>query len=110
MQLALEMLRDDWHKYHTCRIYSDSQAIDKPRRQSGQAIIKEILDSIDITRKHPQLRITVVWIPGHREIEGNEQADQEAKKAATEKTCLHSQRRMLVICRAAILHRGMLRE
>lgn len=49
MQLAVEMLRGDWHD--TCRIYSDSQAavkaIDRPRRQSGQAVIKEILDSID---------------------------------------------------------------
>jgi RNase H-like protein len=73
------------------RIYSDSQAaikaIAKPRRQSGQAIIKAILDSIDrAIQESPQLRITVAWIPGHQDIEGNEIADTEAKKAATDPT------------------------
>ena len=38
-------------EYRTCRIYIDSQAviraIDHPRRQSGQSIIRDILDSID---------------------------------------------------------------
>jgi ribonuclease HI len=28
------------------------------------------------------LSITIIWIPGHAEIEGNERADLEAKKAA----------------------------
>ena len=63
------------------------KAIDKPRRQSGQAIIKELLDTIDkVSREHPQLRIIITWIPGHYEIEGNERADTEAKKAATDPT------------------------
>jgi hypothetical protein len=73
------------------RIFSDSQAaikaINKPRKQSGQAIIKAILDSIDrAVRERPRLRITVIWIPGHHEIDGNERADLEAKKAATDPT------------------------
>jgi ribonuclease HI len=60
------------------------KAIDRPQRQSGQAIIKELLDSIDkIAHEHPQLRIIITWIPGHHEIEGNERVDAEAKKAAT---------------------------
>jgi ribonuclease HI len=69
------------------RIYTDSQAgvkaIVHPRRQSGQTIIQEILNSIDkLTDEYPQLQVEIVWIPGHAEIEGNERADTEAKKAA----------------------------
>ena len=61
------------------------KAIDKPRRQSGQAIIKDLLDSIhEITHEHPQPRIIITWIPGHSEIEWNESTDAEAKKAAIE--------------------------
>ena len=76
-------------EYRTCRIYIDSQAailkaIDHPRKQSGQIIIKDILDSIDaITSEHTHLQFEIIWIPGHAEIEGNELADTEVKKAAT---------------------------
>src|SRR5204862_6080703 len=84
VQLAVEILRDD-HDFRICYIYSDSQAaikaIDKPRRQSGQQIIKELLDCIDeVTLQHPQLRIILIWISGHIGIEGNERADTEAKR------------------------------
>jgi hypothetical protein len=69
------------------RIYTDSQsaikAINNPHRQSGQAIIKDILDYVDnINDKHPHLHIKIIWIPGHAKIDGNERADAEAKKAA----------------------------
>src|SRR5208282_6063327 len=40
----------------------------------------------EITHEHPQLRIIITWIPEHSEIEGNEHADAEAKKAAMEPT------------------------
>ena len=36
--------------------------------------------------QHPQLRIKIVWIPGHFGIEGNESADTEAKRAALNPT------------------------
>ena len=70
-----------------CHIYTDSQAaikaINNPRRQSGQAIIKGFLDYTDnIAKTNPQQKINITWIPGHSEIEGNEHADTEAKKAA----------------------------
>ena len=32
--------------------------------------------------ENTQLQIKVMWIPGHAKIEGNERADEEAKKAA----------------------------
>ena len=75
----------------TGRIYTNSQAsvkaIDHPRRQSGQTIIKDILDNIDeLVNEHKHLHIEVVWISGHAEIEGNEHVDAEAKKAAQDPT------------------------
>jgi hypothetical protein len=90
IHLATKILRNHV-EYRTCRIYIDSQAairaIDYPRRQSGQSIIRDILDSIDeITNEHPYLRFEIVWIPGHAEIEGNELVDAEAKKAALDPT------------------------
>jgi ribonuclease HI len=56
LQLATNMLHD--RNLNNCRVYSDSQAaikaINRPRTQSGQAIIKEILDSIDtVMRERP---------------------------------------------------------
>jgi ribonuclease HI len=86
VQLAIKQLGNH-SEYRTCRIYIDSQAaikaIDRPRRQSGQSIIKDILDSIDeVTSEHTHLQFEIIWIPGHTEIEGNERADTEAKKAA----------------------------
>lgn len=33
-------------------------------------------------RRHPGAKLTLCWIPGRRDLEGNEHADQEAKRAA----------------------------
>ena len=90
LHLAIEQLRNHG-EYLIGRIYSDSQAsikaIDHPRRQSGQTIIKDILDSIDeVVNEHKHLQIEIIWIPGHAEIEGNEHADAEAKEAAKDPT------------------------
>jgi ribonuclease HI len=35
-------------------------------------------------RRNRNLRITLKWVPGHKGVEGNEQADEQAKKAITE--------------------------
>ena len=89
---AIHLAVTQWHThavdFPNCYIFTDSQAagtsIQKPRRQSGQSIIAAILDHIDdIINKHPHRKLTVVWIPGHCNIEGNERTDSEAKEAAT---------------------------
>ncbi|TMI86171.1 MAG: hypothetical protein E6H10_00790 [Bacteroidetes bacterium] len=75
-------------KARKCYIYVDSQsaiqALQNPRRQSGQAAIGRVLHQIDCVRvQNPALKIAVCWIPGHEGIAGNELADQVAKRAAT---------------------------
>ena len=72
-----------------CRIFTDSQpaikSIAKPRRQSGQSIIKRILDEIEeLQRTKSAYTLSFEWVPGHVGIEGNEKADEAAKKAATQ--------------------------
>ena len=97
MQLGLEKLWN--HETHpNCRIYTDSQtaikAIEHPQRQSGQSIIKDLLNCIDeILEEHTQAQIEIVWIPGHSDIQGNERVDTEAKKAATDSTVTQLPRR-----------------
>ena len=55
----------------------------RSRHQSGQYIIKQILDSINrIHDLEPTCTIHLEWVPGHMNIEGNEQADKAAKTAA----------------------------
>jgi len=90
IQLALERLCD-YQLHPTCRIYTDSQTaiktLERPQRQSGQSIIKDLLDCIDeITSNPTHPQIEIIWIPGHFEIQGNEWADAEAKKAAADST------------------------
>ena len=87
VKLATEILRASDKEYDKCIIYADSQAamkgIAKPARQSGQAIIEEVLECIEsLQNEQPNLSICLKWIPGHMGIMGNEKADEAAKKAA----------------------------
>ena len=89
--MASEMIKEEEtnQKYTRCIIFADSQAaitaIEKPKRQSGQEVIKRALDNLDsIKLQRPELTLQLIWIPGHKGIEGNEKADQEAKQAAEE--------------------------
>jgi ribonuclease HI len=72
------------------RTFTDSQvamrSLAKPKQQSGQGIIKQILDQID------KIYLTVLsysmqfdWGPGHVGIARNKMADQAVKGAAIEK-------------------------
>ena len=86
---AIEVQKNNQHC--AWNLYTDSQAairaVDKPQRQSGQSIIKEFLDTIDMAEaENPELQVDIIWVPGHCGIEGNEIADAEVKKAATSST------------------------
>ena len=35
-----------------------------------------------LKKKHEEIRLTIRWVPGHMDVEGNEKSDEEAKDAA----------------------------
>jgi ribonuclease HI len=89
IHLGIDMAGKSHERYNKCFIYVDNQAsiqaIDKPKQQSGQYIIRGILQSLDeLQNERPNLEFKLVWVPGHMDIAGNEKADEEAKKAARE--------------------------
>jgi tubulin alpha len=70
-------------------IFSDSQAaiqaVQNPRRQSGQHVLCAIYDHVGAIQPptSPSI-VTIRWIPAHVGVYGNELADTEAKEAAKE--------------------------
>jgi len=87
VKLAIDMAQDLPTCYRKCVIYADSQpaikATSSPSRQSGQSVICAVLESVDsLKSQQPDLEISLVWVPGHEDIPGNEKADEMAKEAA----------------------------
>ena len=86
--MAITLFEEKIQEYPNVYIFTDNQSaiqtIETPKQQSGQYIIESILDKIDgIHEAKPTSNIHIEWVPGHKDIEGNEQADQAAKTAAT---------------------------
>ena len=89
--MAVNFFEEKINEHNDTYIFTDNQsaiqAVESPKRQSGQYIIEEILDAIDrIHKVKPTCTIHIEWVPGHMNIEGNEQADQAAKAAAMSNT------------------------
>src|SRR6266496_4698046 len=84
--MAIQIIRQH-RQYTKCVLFTDSQAgikaTKKPGQQSGQAMIQKILDEVEeIKQERATIDISIIWKPGHMEIEGNEKADMKAKEAA----------------------------
>ena len=91
IQMAVTLFEQKIEEYKNAHIFIDSQpaikAIEYPRRQSGQYIIQEVLNTIDrIHSSKPMCTVHLEWVPGHMNIEGNELADKTAKAAAISAT------------------------
>ena len=91
IRMAINFFEEKINEHNDTYIFTDNQsaiqAVESPKRQSGQYIIEEILDAIDrIHKVKPTCTIHIEWVPGHMNIEGNEQADQAAKAAAMSNT------------------------
>jgi ribonuclease HI len=87
IQMAMTLFEKKIEEYSNVYIFTDNQSaiqtIESPKRQSGQYIIKGILDIIDrVYAIKPTCNVHIEWVPGHENIEGNEQADQAAKASA----------------------------
>jgi ribonuclease HI len=87
--IALSQWKATKNQFSTCRIYADAQnaakSIINPQRQSGQSLIKPIVDLVDnLMAPGSYRKLEIVWIPGHYGIPGNERADENAKKAASD--------------------------
>ena len=77
----------DFGTYDKCVIYTDSQpaiiATTKPGQQSGQSILTSVIDAFEtLQSQQSDIEISLVWVPGHMDIAGNEEADKAAKEAA----------------------------
>ena len=73
--------------YHLASCAADNTAcllaIRNRRPHPAHYLVDELLRNLDaVKRRHPGAKLTLRWIPGHRDLEGNERADQEAKRAA----------------------------
>jgi ribonuclease HI len=87
INMAVDIAKKASETIENCVIYTDSQpaiiATTKPVKQSGQSIIAATLNNLEsLQAQKPDLNVSIIWIPGHMEIPGNEKADEEAKKAA----------------------------
>jgi ribonuclease HI len=87
IEMAIILFEGKIDEHKNVYIFTDNQssikAVERLRHQPGQYIIKEILDKISWTHMlEPTCIIYIEWVPGHMNIDGNEQANKSAKAAA----------------------------
>jgi ribonuclease HI len=88
-ELAANIANTSPPAFTKCVIYADSQAaikgISNPNKQSGQGVLISAINKIELLVNTRNMRTEIKWIPGHKDITGNETADKAAKQAAKSK-------------------------
>jgi ribonuclease HI len=85
--LGTKLISNEWG-IRSAILYIDNQAsilatqLTKPT--AGHYIFDAFHEEIETLKKRHNIRVTVQWVPGHKGVEGNERADEQAKKAITE--------------------------
>jgi hypothetical protein len=85
--LGTKLISNEWGIWLAI-LYIDNQAsilatqLTKPT--AGHYIFDTFHEEIETLKKRHNIHVTVQWVPGHKGVEGNEQADKQAKKAITE--------------------------
>jgi ribonuclease HI len=88
IRMALNTARAEARDISPCSLtlFSDSQAaiqaVQNPRRPSGQYILSAIYRKVRALRACGLTDIQIRWIPAHVDVAGNEAADEAAKEAA----------------------------
>lgn len=105
IQMAVTLFEELINEYMNVYIFTDNQSaiqtIEAPKQQSGQYITARILDVIDrIHEAKPACNIHIEWVPGHKDVEGNEKADQAAKAAAISNIARPTKRMKAAQCRS----------
>jgi len=84
-ELAANIAHSSPPIFTMCVIYTDSQAaikgISKPNKQSGQGVLISAINKIESLVNTRNMRTEIKWIPGHKDIIGNETADKVMKRA-----------------------------
>jgi ribonuclease HI len=82
------LIQKEWEIWSTT-IYIDNQAsiiaIQLTKPTTAHFTFHVFHENITmLLKKHHGQQITIRWAPGHKGMEGNEQADEQAKKVITE--------------------------
>ena len=88
MVLGTKLTNNKWGiRSATFYIYSQAviKAIQLTKPKPGHYILDMLHKSLEgVRNQHPGIKIMVRWMLGHEGVEGNERADEEAKKVITE--------------------------
>lgn len=87
IRLALDIAKEIKYTDEVVICTDNQSAIKATTRQRGvpgQQLVELIQKEIKRLKQKQGIKILLVWTPGHRGLEGNEEADEEAGKAITE--------------------------
>ncbi len=85
--LGLQLLRSIPHRIRRASIALDNMAAIQASTLKTSAPGRYLTDLFHryvniLKREHPEMRLTLRWVPGHADVAGNEAADEAAKDAA----------------------------